>query len=144
MQREISVEAMNKEILRREKDEAWNQGHYDIIDELVADDFIMHEPTQPTEIRGREGLKQYIAAFREAFPDMKMSVDMEVAEGDMVSRRTTLTGTHRGPLAGIPATGKEVSTWALSIDRLRDGKIVETYLTYDVLGLMRQIGAAPP
>ncbi len=144
MQREVTVEEMNTEILRREKEEAWNKGNLDVIDELVADDYVMHDPSQPTEIRGREGLKQYISAFRTAFPDMNMTVDDVVAEKNKVSRRMTLNGTHDGPLAGIPATGKRVSTGGIAIDRLENGKIVETFVNYDLMGLMRQIGAAPP
>ncbi len=144
MQKEITKEERNKAVLSREMSEAWTRGNLDIIDELVASDYVMHDPSQPGEIRGREALKQYIVAFRTAFPDLQMAFDDMVVENDSVATRVRLKGTHNGPLVGIPATGREVSVWGLSIDRLQDGKIVETHVIFDLTGLLRQIGIVPP
>jgi len=134
----------NKAILRREMVEVWNKGNLAVVDELVANNFVLHDPSQPTEVRGPEGLKQYVTAFRTAFPDLHITFEDQVAEGDKVATRITLRGTHKGELAGIPATGKQVTITSISIDRLEAGKFVETFVSSDTLGLLQQLGVIPP
>ena len=133
----------NKAILHHEMEEVWNKGNMAVVDELVASSFVLNDPSQPTEVRGPEGLKQYVTAFRMAFPDLHVTFEDMVAEGDKVASRITLRGTHKGELAGIPATGKQVTITGISIDRLEAGKFVETFVIADVLGMMQQLGVVP-
>jgi len=133
----------NKAILRREMEEVWNKGNFAVTDELIADNFVLHDPSQPAEVRGPDGLKGYVSAFRTAFPDLRITFEDMVAEGDKVASRITLQGTHKGELAGIPATGKQIKVAGLSIDRLEGGKFIETFVVSDVLGMLRQLGVAP-
>ncbi|HUU74912.1 MAG TPA: ester cyclase [Methanoregulaceae archaeon] len=133
-----------KAILRREMEEVWNKGNLAVVDELVAKNFVLHDASQPTEVRGPDGLKQYVTAFRTAFPDLHITFEDQVAEGDNVATRITLRGTHKGELAGIPATGREVKITSISIDRLEAGKFVETHISSDTLGLLQQLGVIPP
>lgn len=132
-----------KALLRREMEEAWNKGNLDVVDELVADNFVIHDPSQPKEVRGHEGLKQYATAFRTTFPDLYITFEDMVAEGDKVASRITLRGTHKGELAGIPATGKQVTITGISIDRTEAGMFVETFVSMDALGMLQQLGVVP-
>ena len=133
----------NKAILRREMEEVWNKGNFAVVDELIANNFVLHDPSQPAEVKGPDGLKGYVSAFRTAFPDLHITFEDMVAEGDKVASRITLQGTHKGELAGIPATSKQIKVAGLSIDCLEGGKFVETFVISDVLGMLRQLGVAP-
>lgn len=93
---------------------------------------------------GSAGMKQFISMFRTAFPDLHSTVEDQVAEGGKVVTRWTARGTHRGSLMDIPATGKTVTMSGITINRLAGSKIVETWNTFDQLGLMQQLGVVPP
>lgn len=139
-----STEA-NKQLVRREVTEAWNEGNLDVVDELFAADCVDHVPLLPEEIRGREGHKQMIQAFRATFPDLEMSIDELVAEGDTVAFRFSLRGTHDGDFMGIEATGNAVELTGSVFARVDDGRIAEAWAQYDALGLLRQLELdAPP
>jgi steroid delta-isomerase-like uncharacterized protein len=90
-----------------------------------------------------EGWKQAHGMFLQAFPDQQVNIEDEVAEDDTVVTRWTFSGTHRGALMGIPATGKQVSIKGISIDRIDGGKVVEHLAQIDMLGLMQQLGVIP-
>ena len=94
----------NKTLVRRVVEEVYNQGNLAVADELAASDLVVHQTSQ--EIRGREGAKQYVAALRAAFPDLHMTIEDQIAEGDRVVTRWTARGTHTGEFHGIPPTGK--------------------------------------
>jgi len=131
--KEKSVESTteaNKEILRHFIEEAWNQGNLNVIEECFS--------TNLAEI-GRRNIPMY----RTAFPDIHVTVEDQVAEGELVATRATVRGTHKGEFTGIPPTGKQVTVTALSICRIADGKIVENWDNWDRLGLMQQLGAIP-
>jgi len=91
---------------------------------------------------GRDGLRQHIIAFRSAFPDLTITVDDLLAEDNKVTARWTARGTHKGTLLGILPTGKEVTTEGISVIRIANGKIAESWVTWDTLGLMQQLGVA--
>lgn len=133
----------NKAITRRLIEEVWNQGNLGLADELVAPDYVGHDPASPDEHRGPEGLKQFAATTRSSFPDWHMRIEEQVAEGDLVATRWTATGTQKGEMAGIPPTGKRVQMPGTSIDRFSGGKLVETWDSYDALGTMVQLGVIP-
>jgi steroid delta-isomerase-like uncharacterized protein len=115
--------AIYKSIVRRYYD-AFSTGGGDLLDEVVADDFLDHDP-MPGQPPGLVGLKLAVNSFRTAFPDGEMVVDELVAEGDRVVARVTMSGTHRGEYAGMPGTGRAVRAEGIEIFRLADGKLVE-------------------
>ena len=134
----------NAAISRRLFEEAWNAGNLSVIDELVATDAVGHDPSLPEEIRGPEGLKRQISVYRAAFPDVQFTIEDEIAQGDKVALRWTARGTHRGELMGLAPTGKAAKVTGITIDKIADGKVVESWVEWDNLGLAQQIGAAPP
>jgi steroid delta-isomerase-like uncharacterized protein len=132
----------NKALFRRFIEEIINQGNLAIVDELFGSDYIYHAPGSP-EFRGPEGVNQFVMMYRSAFPDLHLTVEDLIAEGDKVVTRWTMRGTHRGELMGIPATGKQVSVPGIVISRFANGKIVEEWENFDTLGLMQQLGLVP-
>jgi len=132
----------NAAIVRRFIDEVINGGDIDGAARFAWEDVVEQEPF-PGQGPGLPGLQDVLRGMRAAFPDMHWSVEEQLADGDKVLTRFVWTGTHRGPFLGIPATGRRVSVWGMVIDRLVDGRIKETRILMDALGLMSQLGAAP-
>ena len=137
----MSTEA-NKKVLRRFFEELFNTGDLSVADEIVALNYVNHN-TIPGEPYGREGLKFFVTLLRTAFPDIHFTIDDQIAEGDKVATRLHFTGTHQGKFASVPATGKSVTATAINVQRMADGQIQETWLDWDALGLMHQLGAIP-
>ena len=133
----------NKEIVRRLVNGVWADRNLAIVDELIAPDYVGHDPTQPEPIRGPEGYKQFVGMYQAAFEDGMVTIDDEIAEGDLVVTRWTGRGTHPGELMGIAPTGKEVTVSGITISRLANGKIAEDWELMDALGMMIQLGAVP-
>jgi steroid delta-isomerase-like uncharacterized protein len=133
----------NKAIVRRLIDEAWNLGNLDVIDEIVATDYIRNDPANPG-VSGSEGLKQFVAAYQAAFPDIHIALEEQIAEGDKVANRWTITGTHQGEMMGIPPTLKKITIEGIHISRIASGKIVEGWISHDTLGMLQQLGVIPP
>ena len=129
----------NKAVVKRFVDELFIKGNLDIADELIADDYVDHTPP-PDLPPGRAGLKQLATMFRNGFPDLAVSEEDVIAEGDKVVIRQVTTGTHQGDFMGIAATGKKVEMHEIHIVRLADGKIVEHWGVEDNLGMMQQLG----
>ena len=132
----------NKEFIRRMINEIWNNNNLGAINEFCASDVVNHELPEGLP-PGLEGTKAFLGMFMNAFPDTKMMVEDQTAEGNKVVTRWTATGTHTDELMGIPATGKRVTVSGIDIHRLADGKIVEMWGEFDLMGLMQQIGAVP-
>ena len=131
----------NKANERRIFEEGWNQGNTAVFDELLAADFRANDPNGP--IDGPEGFKQFYATYRTAFPDIHFTIEDQIAEGETVVTRWTGTGTQHGSLMGIPPSGKRVSITGITISRYVNGKAVESWGSYDTLGMLQQIGAIP-
>ncbi len=110
--------------------------------EVIAAEFVAHLPGMPDPL-DREGYRQVGAMFLAAFPDLHLTLDDVIAEGDRVVTRLTERGTHQGEFMGIPPTGRQVAYTSISIDRIADGKIVEHWVNFDALGLLQQLGAIP-
>jgi steroid delta-isomerase-like uncharacterized protein len=136
------VSEHNKAAARAEF-EAWSSGELDRLDELVAPDVVHHDPYDPNAAGGLDGLKKTIALNREAFPDLRITVEDQLAEDDKVTTRWTATMTHEGDLGGVAASGKRVTLSGITIERFEDGKVVEAWRSMDTLGLLRGIGALP-
>ena len=132
----------NKEIVRRLAVEPW-EGDLGVIDELTAADYIGHDPAVPEPQRGPEGIKEFVTGYLAAFPDGTITIEDQLAEGDLVATRWTGRGTHRGELMGIPPTGKQVTVTGLTISRVVKGKVVEEWTNWDTLGMLQQLGVVP-
>jgi predicted ester cyclase len=132
-----------KALARRVVDEIFSRGNIGIADELLATDFVEREELPPGISRDREGVKQLATMLRSAFPDLNVTVDDIVAEGDKVVLRQTWSGTHRGEFMGIAPTGRKVSFGVIDILRVAGGKFVEHWGQMDGMGLMQQLNAVP-
>jgi steroid delta-isomerase-like uncharacterized protein len=121
--------------------EGVSEGNLDIVEEVYAADCVLHQPNE--DIRGVEAIKQFISIFLDAFPDLSITVEDEVSEGDKVVTRWTGRGTHQGELMSIPPTGRRVEVMAIVISYIRDGRIVEEWEILDNLGMLQQLGAIP-
>ena len=133
----------NREIGRRFVDEVINKQDLAAADELIAENFVELDPF-PGQVQGREGLKQILAMFFAAFPDFRWTVEEDAAEGDKLWSRFTWRGTHRGEFLGIPPTGKQVVVNGVVIDRIVEGKMVDSRILMNELSLMQQLGVIPP
>ena len=119
-----------------------NQRNPDLIEEFYPPEFVWHEPDQ--DIRGYEQAKQFVSSFFEAFPDITISVDDVIAEGDQAVTRYTIRGTHRGETEEFgPPTEKQMELEGITIHRFEEGKIVEEWERYDNLSVLQQLGLAP-
>lgn len=136
------LEAQNIATLERFVKEVINEGRYESADELVQEDFVELDPL-PGQQQGREGLKDVIRMMRSGFPDIHWVVEETIAAGDKVVSRFRWTGTHEGRFLGIPASGRKVSVSGVVIDRLSGGKMADSRILMDTLGMMQQLGVIP-
>jgi len=132
----------NKALVRREVEEVWNGRKLAVLDEIFAADFVNHDPNNP-QVTDRESFKQWASAVLHGFPDLHLTIDDVVAEGDKVACRWTHHGTHLGELPGLPATGKKTTMMGMIIYRFANGKVVEAWWSRDLLSLMQQLGVIP-
>ena len=130
-----------KQIARRVIDELFSQGRFELLDDLVAPSWVGHDIAMPEPTQGRDGLKQVASGYRSAFPDLRVEIDRQLADGELVCTCWTARGTHHGELFGIAPTGKQATVTGVTIDRFTSGRIVESWTTWDVLGLMQQLDA---
>ncbi len=142
----MSVE-QNKANYRRFIEEVWNKGSLDVIEEIASPGVVFHSP--PGTPPGWESIKQVVASFRAAFPDVRLTVEDVIAEKDRTVTRLTITGTHRGPfrshLKTLMPTGKPISVQVIDIFRHdANGKLVECWSGFDVFGMLQQLSAIPP
>ena len=113
------------------------------IDETFHPDVLSHTPA-PIQATGAQAIKEVLAALHRAFPDLVVTVNDLIEEGDKVVARNTVTGTHQGEYMGLPPTGRSVSYNEIFINRFADGRIAETWGVVDVLSQMRQLGVIQP
>jgi steroid delta-isomerase-like uncharacterized protein len=137
----MSLEA-NKDLVRTYVETIFNQRQVERADELVAPDYLDHAAL-PGQALGLQGAKQKWAMYLVGIPDLRVTIEELVAEGDKVAVRRSYEGTHRGELLGIPPTGKQVRLGGISIFRLAGGKIAEHWEQLDRLALMQQLGVLP-
>ncbi len=130
-------------IVRGFVEEVLNQGRIDAAGDFFWDDMVEQVPF-PGQGPGLEGLKDVLRGMRAAFPDMHWTVEEQLTDGDRVLTRFEWTGTHRGEFLGVPATERRVRVWGMVIDRVRHGRIQDTRILMDTLGLMTQLGAVAP
>ncbi len=132
----------NATVVRGFADEVITQGNIEAAAQYAWEDVVEQVPL-PGQGPGLDGLKDIIRAMRAGFPDIVFSIQEQVSEHDKVASRFEWTGTHNGEFLGIPATGRSVRVWGIVIDRLQDGRIKDTRIIMDTLGLMTQLGVFP-
>ena len=132
----------NKEIVRRVVEEIWNQGNLDLMDVLFAENYKNTDPANP-QSHDLASLKVWAAAIRSAFPDFHVAIEDMIAEQDRVAKRFIVHGTHQGDFFGIPASGKMIAMTGITCYRFQTGKIIECVWSYDMLGLLQQLGVIP-
>jgi steroid delta-isomerase-like uncharacterized protein len=130
----------NKTNVRRLFEEVWNKGNVAAADELFAPTYTHHDSSTPDLGRGPEGEKKRVTLYRNAFPDIRFTVEDMLAEGETVVARWSCRGTHKGELNGIAPTGKQFNITGVSIARFTNGKMFEGYVNWDALALMQQLG----
>jgi steroid delta-isomerase-like uncharacterized protein len=132
----------NKAVARRLMDEVWGQGKVEVLDEIMAEDVVDHGAADASG--GREAIKEAVTMIRSAFPDLHpVEVDL-IAEGDKVVRRWIVSGSHLGNFLGLPPTGKPIRVTGINVDRIVDGRIVEYWHNFDMLGWLEQLGVSVP
>ena len=133
----------NKSNVRRLFEEVWNQGHVTVADELFTPTYTHHDSSTPDVGRGPESEKKRVTLYRNAFPDLRLTIEDIIAEGETVVARWSCRGTHKGDLNGIAPTGKQFNITGVSIARFTNGKMFEGFVNWDALGLMQQLGVVP-
>jgi steroid delta-isomerase-like uncharacterized protein len=133
----------NKTIVRRLIEEFWNQGNQSLADQLFTPNYTHHDSSTPDFGRGPESERKRATLYRTAFPDIHLTVEDIIAEGETVMTRWSCRGTHKGDLNGIAPTGKQVNISGVTVLRLTNGKMAEGYVNWDALGLMQQLGVVP-
>ena len=127
-------------VINRYFSELFNQGRLELVSELLHPEYVNHSPGSPELPRGRDGVGIVVQALRRGLPDLRYQIDELVVGTDSVAVRTTLTGTHRGELFGMPATGKSVRVLQMTFERFHEGRIIAHHRLTDDLSMLRQLG----
>lgn len=140
----MSTAEENKAIIRRYLEEGWNKGNWQIVEEVIAEDVVLHDQIREGGFPpGREGVRVAMERVRAGMPDMTMDLHDIVAEGDLVVMRWSSTATQTGPFNGIPPTNRVATLHAISIVRMKDGRIVEGWQEADRMGMAQELGLMP-
>jgi steroid delta-isomerase-like uncharacterized protein len=137
------VSEHNKAIVRRLFAELWNTGNLSVADEIFSPNYAHFDPSTPDFGRGPDSEKRRLALYRGAFPDIHVTIEEVIAEGETVMTRWSCRGTHKGDLNGIAPTGKHITISGVTVVGVSNGKIAEGYVSWDALGLMQQLGVVP-
>jgi steroid delta-isomerase-like uncharacterized protein len=127
----------------RFREEVCSRGNLEVADEIFAADYVNHDPVDSWDPPGPEGVKRLFAAYRTAFPDLEYAIEDVIVAGDRVVTRWKAWGTHTGDLMGIPPTSRRAECDGITIDRVADGRIVESWVTWNTLGFFQQLGLLP-
>lgn len=139
---EMTPEEIKEWMLRMDK-EIYEKKNLDAADEVYSPDVVRHSPTVPEPIRGLEAWKERVREIQAAFPDVEVSVEDMLVEGNKVAQRWVMKGTHQGEFNGISATGKQVTFTGINFARIEDGKVAEQWTEVNLLSLLQQLGVAP-
>ena len=133
----------NKAIVRRFLEGIFSERNPDVVDELADPNFVVNDPSSEAGEVDAQGVKESIAWSHIAFPDLRVTIEDQVAEGDKVTTRWTVRGTHQGEMMGAAPADNQVTFTVTQIDYVLGGKMVESWSNWDTLGMLRQIGAVP-
>ena len=129
-----------EDTLTRLYEDVWNGANPDTTDELVHEEYLIHDRDLAAEMQGPELYRALASGTRDVFPDMTITIEDMVTAGEKIALRWTMTGTHQGTMFGVESTGRQVELMAIEINRFEDGKLIETWTQSDQLGLMHQLG----
>ncbi|QLG60665.1 ester cyclase [Halorarum salinum] len=132
----------NERVVRRLNEEVWEKGNFDVIDELVADDYVLHDSSMPEPVRGPDGYRE-MAEMGAGVVDGRIEAEQVISTGDWVVTRWTMRGTHTGEMAGVEPTNEEVTMTGIDISRVEDGELAESWQEVNMLPMLMQIGAVP-
>lgn len=121
----VKVAESNKAVAMRFMNEVFNEGKIEVIDQLVDPAFVEHVPLPPGTPGGIEGLKGYVTAWRQAFPDTTVKVEQIVADGDLIATRSIWKGTHKGEWMGVKPTNQMMEFEVYDVVRIKDGKATD-------------------
>jgi predicted ester cyclase len=133
----------NKAAAQRVFVEILNEGRLEVADEIVAPHFRLHSPTRPEPFEGPDGFKEFVTDLRRGFPDLKITIEQVIGEGEFVAIRSRVEGTHLGTYRGIPPTGRPIAQSQLHLFHIVGGQSRETWQEIDGLGIMQQLGIFP-
>jgi len=136
----VTTTEQNKALARRWSEELWGRGHLAVADEILAPDYVRHDPGDPFPARGPEDVKRIVTMLRAMLPDLRIEIDAIIAEGDLVVTRYTSVATDTVGYMGHPPTGRTINTSAMQMFRFAGGRIVESWAVRDDLGVLRQLG----
>jgi predicted ester cyclase len=137
------MSAENKAVSRRFIEEGFSTGNLAVAHEYIASNFANYDPGTPPLPAGPEGYKQLVTMYRTAYPDLKLTVEDLLAEGDKVAARWTARGTNTGKLGDMAPTGKPMTVTGISILTITGGKVGTQYTNWDTLGMLQQLGVIP-
>ena len=130
----------NRHLVQRLFNDLFNKGNLAVADEIIAPNHVNHDPATPDFGKGPDGEKQIVTLYRKAFPDLHFTIDQIIDADEFVTTRYTSTGTHKGELRGIAPTNKAIRVEGMVINRISRGRIAESWVNWDALGLMEQLG----
>ena len=133
----------NEAIVRRLYEEVWNGRRFEVVDEIISPSHALHDNNASGSSIGPEAYKTQVNRFLSGFPDLRFSIDDMVAEDEKLVVSWNIAGTHRGEFMGIPATNKKISVDGITINHIVNGKIIDSYINWDALGMLQQLGLAP-
>ena len=137
--------ARNKAIARRFFDDVFNKGQLHVVDEIFAKNYVGYSSASfKGPIKGPAGIKEFVTAYRTAFPDINFAFDDVLSDGDKISVRWTTTGTHKGSLAGVAATGKKIKVTGIGVAEIANAQIIRSFSQVNTASMLQQLGVKLP
>jgi len=137
------MSAENKAVARRLYGDVWNKRKLELLPDIISPSHALRDPNLQDSLIGPEAYKRQVSRFLAGFPDLRFSVEEMICEKDMLVVSWVITGTHKGEFWGVAPTNKKISLEGITINHITNGKIMDSEVSMDALGLMRQMGAFP-
>jgi steroid delta-isomerase-like uncharacterized protein len=137
------MSADNKAIVRRLYEEVWNKRRLELVDEIISPSHALHDPNLTDSSVGPDAYKRQVSRFISGIPDLRFTIEDIVDEKEKLAVAWTISGTHTAEFMGIPATNKKVYVEGITINHIVDGKIMDSYISWDTFGMMQQLGVVP-
>ena len=134
------MSADNKAVVRRLYEEVWNKRRLELVDEIISPSHALHDPNLTDSSVGPDAYRRQVSRFIVGIPDLRFTIEDIVDEKEKVAVAWTISGTHTGEFMGIPATNKKVYVEGITINHIVDGKIMDSYISWDTFGMMQQLG----
>ena len=138
------MSADNKSIVRLLYDEVWNKRRLELVDEIISPSHALHDPNLTGSAVGPEAYKRLVSRWVAGISDLRFTLEDMVGENEKLAVAWTISGTHKGEFMGVPPTNKKVTVDGITIHHFVNAKIMDSYVSWDALGMFRQLGVAPP